>query len=154
MKKDKKTYLLLAVVLSIWGILGFQIFKTVSPSEEIISVYSNTEKIGLIKAKKRDTFSIVANYRDPFLGTMPRSNKPKKKKRLPKKEVLPEKNINYTGFITESKSGNKVFFLSVDGRQQMLSKNEEFNGVKLVSGDAKKVKVKYNGKIKNISLTQ
>jgi len=154
MKKEKKTYLLLAVVLVIWGVLAFQIFKAVNPSEEVVPVFTTTQKTDLIKLEKRDTFSIVANYRDPFLGTLPKSSIPKKKERQSKKEVVPEKDIRYTGFITESKSGNKVFFISIEGVQQMLSKNQEFNGVKLISGDGNKVKVKYSGKIRTIKLVQ
>lgn len=154
MKKEKKTYLLLVIVLAIWGVLGFQIFKAVNPSEDVLPIYANTEKIDIIKPKKRDTFSLLANYRDPFLGIMPKSNTPKKKKIQPKKEALPEKSIAYTGFITEGKSGNKVFFLTIEGQQQILSKNQEFNGVKLLSGNAEKVRVKSNGKIRNITLTQ
>ena len=99
MKKEKKTYLLLAVVLVIWGVLAFQIFKAVNPSEEVVPVFTTTQKTNLIKLEKRDTFSIVANYRDPFLGTLPKSSIPKKKKRQSKKEVVPEKDIRYTGFI-------------------------------------------------------
>lgn len=145
----------MVLVLSVWGVLGFRIMRTVNPSTNITPHTVSIEKFIPKAIKKRDTFSIVVNYRDPFLGTLPKADKPKKTSiRTQKKKTLPKKNIEYTGFITESSSGEKIFFLTVDGQQQMLSKNESFKEVKLVSGNAQKVRVKYNGKIKSISLTQ
>ncbi len=155
MKKNQKTYLLLTVVLAIWGILGFKIVKTANPASDqnIQSVIS--EKFEPTEFKERDTFSIVANYRDPFLGTLPKSKKPKKPKRATqKKDTLPQREILYTGFIAESASGNEIFFLTIDGHQQLMAKNEVFRKVKLLSGDSVKVKVQFDGKTKTIPLTQ
>ena len=147
--------MLLGLVLSVWGVLGFRIMRTVNPSANITPDIVRLEKFVPMAIKKRDTFSIVANYRDPFLGTMPKADKPKKASiGIQKKKVLSEKNIVYTGFITKSGSGGKIFFLTVDGQQRMLSKNESFKEVKLVSGNSKKIRVKYNGKTKSIPLTQ
>lgn len=146
----------MALVLIVWGILGFRIVKTVNPATEGLPLAIDLGKFSPQAIKQRDTFSIVTNYRDPFLGTLPKSNVPKKKKKavIPKKEVLPEKDIRYTGFITESVTGKKIFFLTVDGQQQMLNEKGVFNEVKLISGDGQKIKVRYNEKIKSISLTQ
>lgn len=156
MKKNQKTYLLLALVLTVWGILGFRIVKTVNPSAEELPMATNIGKFRPEVIKQRNTFSIVANYRDPFLGTLPKSNIPKKKKKAvtPKKEVLPDKDIRYTGLIGESTTGKKIFFLTIDGQQQMLNEKGVFNEVELISGSFQKIKVRYNGKTKSIPLTQ
>lgn len=146
----------MALVLTVWGILGFRLVKTVNPSPEELPLSADMEKFRPEVIKQRDTFSIVAHYRDPFLGTLPKSNVPKKKKKAvtPKKEVLPEKDIRYTGLIKESTTGKKIFFLTIDGQQQMLNENGVFNEVELISGGFQKIKVRYNGKTKSIPLTQ
>ena len=107
------------------------------------------------KIKARDTFSIVANYRDPFLGTMPKSlKKSKPQKGIIKKNPIPDKNIIYTGFITESTSKKNIFFLTIDGQQQMMSKNDIIQDVKLISGNTDKVRIRYKGRTKTIYLTE
>lgn len=155
MKKNQKTYILLTVVLAIWGILGFKVIKTVNPDSDQNAEAVVSEKFKPMEFKERDTFSIVAHYRDPFLGTLPKSLKPKKPKRtLQKKDTLPKREILYTGFIAESSSGHEIFFLTIDGHQQLMAKNEVFRKVKLLSGDPEKVRVHFNGKTKTIPLTQ
>jgi len=145
----------LVLVLAIWGILGFKILKTVNPSPQITTQITSKEKFVPITMEKRDTFSISANYRDPFLGTMPKVDRPKKTKIIvSQKKELPEKIIVYTGFVTESSSKKKIFFLTIDGEQQMMSKNGSFKEVKLLSGNSEKIKVRYNGKTENIPLIQ
>ncbi len=155
MKKNHRTYLLLLLVLVVWGILGFRIVKTVSPSTKGTVPLVHAEKFVPTPIKKRDSFALNANYRDPFLGTFPKTEKPKKVRvTVAQKEILPDKNISYTGFITENGSRKKIFFLTVDGMQQIFSENDVLQGVELLSGDGKKVQVHYNGKTKKIPLSQ
>lgn len=155
MKKNQKTYLLLTVVLAIWGILGFKVIRTVKPDSDQNVQNVVSEKFKPMEFQERDTFSIVAHYRDPFLGTLPKSLKPKIPKRTSqKKDTLPKREILYTGFIAESSSGHEIFFLTIDGHQQLMATNEVFRKVKLLSGDPEKVKVHFDGKTKTIPLTQ
>lgn len=144
----------MGLVLTVWGILGLRIVRTVNPPTGVSRTVDDIGEFRPVAIKRPDSFDIVADYRDPFLGTLPRSEVPKKKTAVPKKEVLPEKDIRYTGFITENTTGKKIFFLTVDGQQQMLDENGVLNGVTLVSGDAERIKVRYHGKTKSISLTQ
>ncbi|MBD1261978.1 hypothetical protein HZY62_15350 [Maribacter polysiphoniae] len=155
MKKNHKTYLLLALVLGIWGIIAFKIISAVNPPAEKTNVMATNDSFVPAKIKARDTFSIVANYRDPFLGTMPKSlKKSKSRKGIIKKNPIPDKNIIYTGFITESTSKKNIFFLTIDGQQQMMSKNDIIQDVKLISGNTDKVRIRYKGRTKTIYLTE
>lgn len=157
MKKNHKTYLLLAAVLSIWGMIGSKFLSAVNPSTQEIAQVASEQTFIPKKIKERETFSIVADYRDPFLGTV---QAPKKKvvkrKSVPtiKKEVVPTKSIQYTGFITDKSSKQKIFFVAVDGQQQMMSLNDTFQEVKLIRGTKSSIRVKYNGRTQNISLTE
>ena len=155
MKKNHKTYLLVSLVLIVWGILGFKVVNSISPSTNVKLSTASSEKFVPKAIKERDTFSILADYRDPFLGTMPKKKVLGKPKIVrPKKKKAPEKQIAYTGFITESTSGNKIFFVSIENRQYMMSIGDIQNEVKLIAGSKEVVKVRYSGINKTIPLTQ
>ena len=144
----------MALVLGIWGIIGFKVIKVANPEPRPVTDVGTSEIFVPKQLKKRDTFSIVANYRDPFLGT---AYAPKKiqKPRLKKVEKqVPEKVIAYTGFITDKASKQKVFFVTIDGQQQMMALNDIFKEVKLMGGTKDKIRVRYQGKTRNIALKQ
>ncbi|PCJ95000.1 MAG: hypothetical protein COA50_11580 [Flavobacteriaceae bacterium] len=155
MKKNKKTYVLLSVVLAIWGILGYKIIVGIGSDDVQRNEMALVETYVPIKVKKRDTFVILANYRDPFLGTMPKKAEVKNKRNVvPKKTVLPKKDITYSGSVSQSNTNNRMFFISIDGQQYIMSKKEEIVGVRLVSGNEQQIKVRYNGRTETISLTE
>src|SRR5690606_14483592 len=154
MKRNKKTYLLLALVLSIWGILGFRILRTLGPDPGPGDTAQEPAKFTWPKGKDRDTFHILADYRDPFLGTVPTVSPVKNsgaRPTPPKKEPIPI-DIRYTGFVKEKTTGRKIFFVQIDGEQRMLSKNESFKEAKLLSGNEGMIKVRVKGK--NLDITR
>lgn len=155
MKKNRKTYLLLTVVAGIWGIIAFKVLGAVNPSSNALGPVASNEIFVPKQVKERDTFSILANYRDPFLGTVQAPKKVQKASvKKAAKPVLPTKNIQYSGIITDKDSKQKIFFISIDGQQQMMSINDTFQEVKLVSGTENTVKVRYDGSTKTIALNQ
>ncbi len=100
---------------------------------------------------KKDTFSILADYRDPFLGTMPPSKKKPKAKGVAKPKVqLP--NISYTGLITDQNTKNHIFFVTISGNQYLMRKGNVQAEVTLVSGSSKNIRVRYKGIVKTIPL--
>lgn len=140
----------------IWGVLGFKIVKTISPKNHQAPKNEVVDQFRPLEIAKRDTFSILANYRDPFLGIMPIPKSPKKKslKTNTNFTKVPDKKILYTGYITESTTKNKIFFISIDGQQHMMEVKDIIDDVRLLSGSTKKVMVKYNGKIVHIDITE
>lgn len=156
MKKNTKTYILVAVVVLIWGLIGYKVLSTVNHESEKASLAVVSE-FKPVPIKKKDTFSIVADYRDPFLGTIKKPVvKTIKKTSKPKikKEAVPEINVLYTGHITDSNTKEKIFFVSINGQQQMMSINNTINEVTLISGNKSKIKVKVQKKVKTISLQE
>jgi len=157
MKKQNKTYLLLAVVLGIWGSIGFKFLSAVNPSTQEIAQVTSDQIFVPKDIKEREVFSIVADYRDPFLGTVKAPKKVAKKtskEPVVKKAPIPTKSIQYTGFITDKSSKQKIFFVTIDGQQQMMSLNDTFQEVKLIRGTKSSIRVKYDGRTQNISLTE
>lgn len=153
MSKNNKTYLLLALVLTIWGILGFKIINGLNPQTEVENTPTIKNDFAVKTILKRDSFEISANYRDPFLGTIPKTERAK---RTQPKSVTnppqPKRNIVYSGFVAQNGNQNRMFFISIEGQQHIMSKNEVVNDVKLVWGDANTIKVKYPGHTETISI--
>ncbi len=154
MKKNTKTYLLLAVVLGIWGIIGYKVFNTIAPEPEQNTLAAVT-KFTPKAIKEKDTFSIIADYRDPFLGTIKKNKKVKKlKKPVVKKETLPEIKVLYTGHIMDDTTNEKIFFVSINGKQELMTIGTSINKVTLLSGSKTKIKVKVRKKVSTILLQE
>ncbi len=154
MKKQTKTYVLLGLVALIWGLIGFRILGALSPQPAAAPEVS-TSSFSPTSVKERDTFSIVANYRDPFLGTL--ATKAKKKipvRRTAPKETVPAVDIRYTGFITDKNTRQKVFFLSINGQQHLMSAKDKIENVTLLSGTRNTVRVRIGNKLRTVTLTQ
>lgn len=145
----------MALVLLVWGMIGYKFINGINPTIEAPQEIALNEKFIPKKEKDREYFEIVADYRDPFLGTIktPKTTKKKSATKKVKKEV-PKKDIRYTGFITDKSNNQKIFFVSVDGDQQMMSLNDTFKEVKLQQGNKEFIKVLHNGKSNKILLIQ
>lgn len=156
MKKKNKTYLLLAVVLGIWGVIIYQFVGAFNPPSETVIEDIAAAVFVPTKVQEREFFALALDYRDPFLGT---AVAPKKKKSQPKKvrapkKVVPSKSIQFTGFIQQKNTAQKIFFVTVEGQQQLMKVNDTFNEVNLVKGSEHKIQVKYNGKTETIARTK
>lgn len=146
----------MAVVIGIWGFIGFKLLNAGNPEPVTMTELASNEVFVPKQLKKRDTFSIAANYRDPFLGTVQSPKKTKKKissQKIVKKEV-PQKAISYTGFITDNSSKQKIFFVTIEGQQHMMGINETVQEVKLVKGSKYQIKIRCDGKTRTIALTE
>lgn len=151
MKKDTKTYLLLALVLAIWGIIGY---KVLSPNSSDALEQDSFEKITVksLSIKEKDTFSILADYRDPFLGTFPK--KSIKKKSKPKKAPEPEITVQFTGLMTDNDTKQRIYFITIAGQQYLMNVKDEIEKVQLLSGTSTSIRIRSNGKTRIIELQQ
>ena len=111
MKKNTKTYLLITAVALIWGTIGYKILATGAADPIATPVVMGTFKP--LTQPKKVSFTVAADYRDPFLGTL--TQKPKKKGKRstkPKTPPAPEIPILYTGLVTEDRYETKRYSLS------------------------------------------
>lgn len=150
MTKQTKTYLLLGSVLLIWGVIAFKVFGAlhsevpeVAPS---VAPKLLQPKLALIK----DTFRIKADYRDPFLGTVPRKKVAATKKI--QKQKAPEIDIHYTGSILNSTTNKRIFFVTIAGTQYLMHPNETQMEVTLLSGNEKRIRIRHKNQITTIAL--
>lgn len=158
MKNKKNIYILLPIVLLVWGAVLFQLFSFTN-SDEIVVATNSELTIKPLKFNKRQSFSIDVNYRDPFLGKMYAENTtPKIKgnssaaKSSKPKETLVWPTILYKGLITDTKEKNKVFMLVIDNKNYFMKIGDTENEIFLKSGDKESVYVKYKGNLDLIML--
>lgn len=147
MKKSKRnTYILLVVVLVIWGLIIYKFF-TYRQSGTAMSQTSVEQGLARkpIDVKKPEVFTIEVNYRDPFLGKMNQTGQVKKSNVLRKKEVQPTvwPSIIYKGVVSDSKEKKKVFMLLIDQKPFFMKEKQLEGGVLLKSGDRKSITVQY-----------
>ena len=162
MKNKKNIYILLPVVLLIWGSVIYKFFSF-SDSDEIVAGTQQEVKFKPLRIKKTDTVShLDTDFRDPFLGhvysseTVP-SDKTKKviqQKKVEKSiEPLHWPQIIYKGIVSDTKEKTKIFMLVINGKTFLMKKGNTEEEVFLKDGDRKLVYVKYKGEL-NIILQQ
>lgn len=137
MKNKKIIYLLLPLVIIIWGVVLYRVFS-ITAAEPILPVPGNTLSNKDIKTSVLDTFSIDANYRDPFLDKVvhvPVENKIKSTP-LPKVEkiLIPLKwpVLTYLGIIKNQDSGKKITLINIDGESNFMKEGDEVSGIHLL----------------------
>ncbi|MDC9722880.1 MAG: hypothetical protein PSN34_08905 [Urechidicola sp.] len=151
MKNKKNIYFLIPAVLLIWGIIGYRIVRSINPPQP-----NATTQVAITDFKPKEVvvskpYSINANYRDPFLGTMA-TNK-KKVKRVVQKKPVVFPSVQYVGFVAPiGKKKSPVFILKINGQQELLKKRETAQELQLVSGNQKEVVLKYKGIKKTFSI--
>lgn len=154
MKKQQKTYILLAVVLCIWGVIGYQIYSRMNPSIpelEDVEIQTTFRKQKNVVASY---YELKKEYRDPFTGKYPKKKvvKRKKKKPAPKKELLPLPRIVFNGTVENGKK--KTYILTINGQQELLKIGDTLQKVILLNVKDTLIKVKFDGRITTISLPE
>lgn len=162
MKSKKSIYILLPLVLLIWGILGYRLFSFFGNDETEVQENSNFQ-VQNIDYKAPDSIKIVVDYRDPFTGKLSSGNnnentnsvirKPKSENTiLEKQEIKPV--IVYRGLVSDTKDKNKVFMFSVDNKTYLLERGQTENDIKVISGDAKQITLLINKKKEVVAISK
>lgn len=151
---------MLPIVFLVWGIVFYQLylyfFSTPTYVTEKAEVVVNVDEI------KKDTFSIVANYRDPFLGenirlTQPKttnnqSSQPKVQKNIAQKPLdNPWPTIEYKGMIKNNNSEKRVGIVGLNNKEYLVKEGEVLNGVKFMVISKELIQVSFQKEQKTIS---
>lgn len=166
MKNKKNIYILLPIVLLIWGAVMYQFFTF---SNNQVSEFEPQTEISLnpLNFKEQDSVPFDVNYRDPFLGKAfvsnenksvirtTKSNSNSKLKKLAKPiETIIWPTIIYKGIVSDTKEKNKVFMLIIDGKTFLMRAKNNENGVFLVEGDRESIELEYKRETKLILLEE
>lgn len=157
MKNKKLLYILIPVVLLVWGVIIYRIFNVVnsSGSNEVrkSSFVENTVNETLI-----DTFSIHPNYRDPFISKRAKKTtfenkvvstitKPDLIKKV-SNVVVPLSNkwpsIVYNGLIKNERSNKQLALVQINGQSNILQLGNVAEGVELTKIFRDSIEVKFN----------
>lgn len=152
MKKNKNTrFILMALVLVIWAGVAWQFFtikkKVASSSFKTIN---SQELIEDQVFTPHFTYSLIANYPDPFLSKMDQPSTDRKasiipptKSNLPKKQKVKMPKIEYLGYLF-SKNQKKVLLKINDNVQSyLINQKKGLIEVAFVSKDS--VLIRWNG---------
>ena len=149
MFKNKATsYVLILVVASLWGVLIYKFVGDLS-DDVIQQPLSQASKFNVPKASEKKNFDLIPVDKDPFLGTVYRSNT-KTTSKTSKRTVVNWPQIVYKGLIEGEK--NTAFIVQINGQDQIFNRGEEFTGIKLVQGNSQKVTLRYEGTTKDFDL--
>lgn len=159
-KNKKLTYLLICVVVAVWGIILYKVLFNESAEESNPNFQQakiSREPYDQYVAKK-DTFVLKLNYRDPFGGksaavAVAESQVKTPAVMMPAKPVVVPPNwssIKYTGYIINPKTKKTVSIVTVNGAERMIAEGESFQGVKLIKNKRDSILVSWLGKQKHI----
>lgn len=169
MNKKLSTYILLAIFIGIWAFVGFSIYGYFSKDE------SNTLPINTSEATsfQTDTFSLLANYTDPFtsksynnvainkpvISTNIKATNPARK--TPdvslKTSVIVTPKINvpvyFKGVIDNIHTKNKVAIIRVNNSDVLLKIGEQYQDITLKSISSESILIQRKGeKVEKIVL--
>ena len=144
MSKNQKTYLLLIVLVLVWGAIGYEIYSYMSPEEDELSMISSTKYIPP-KSEKAVEYTIQPDYRDPFLGKIYRKKVAKKKVKKLSKAAVIFPNIRYNGII---KGAKNAYIITINGTQEIFQLKQSFKGITLVRANDVEIVLEYQKETK------
>ncbi|MDL2319680.1 hypothetical protein LJC45_00915 [Alistipes sp. OttesenSCG-928-B03] len=133
MKSKKTTYLLLAAVVAVWGLILWRVFLR-TPDERAAVI---PERRAVAEATVADT--LVLDYRDPFLGVVappkptprPRTTPQTAAKPAPPPKPPTLHRLRYLGRIT--RGGTPHALIEIDGALHTMKKNDTANDYRLTT---------------------
>jgi hypothetical protein len=154
MKNKKLSWILLPVVLGVWGMIGWKIYEgtkdeVVSDIESENPIYENTDT-----TLSPNEYALVLNYRDPFLDKLPKAKEGVSS--IPKMTIevqpvdIPSETwplLLYGGLVREPKGGETVGFLTVEGQPQFVHTGDEIGNIRVGRITIDSIEI-YMGKMK------
>lgn len=151
LKGKKGLYILLPLVVFIWGAIIYQVVDAFSDDDPIMHHNTNIQ-FDKIETKEREAFSISEVQRDPFLGKV---YKPPKKASVAKritKDTIQWPSIEYKGSISSKNKSNTIYLIEINGSEELMKLHSSSNGVKLIKANKDKVTIRYKGRTKIINV--
>ena len=158
MKNKSVTYLLGAVVLLIWGLVFYRFFSAVNEDDLPIPVSAySTSKVSKSNVEA-DSFELISDYRDPFLGKWTGvinsdiNKAPKVRKKVAKVVVplviappIDWSFVTYLGTIHGKQSKKKLAILKLNDREMMVGANEKVGELTVLKIGKDSILVSFQG---------
>jgi hypothetical protein len=158
--KSKGSYILFPIVLVIWGFIAYRFVGFLKQDKFAISKSTNDE-ININQAGlTRDTFTISANYRDPFLSNIhyqpaPTSNSSTIKPAASATKISrPWPILAYHGLIKNTNTNKVNALLSINKKMKNVSTSDEIEGLKILNIQRDSIVVRFNNEKKSFGRTK
>lgn len=157
MKNKKSIYVLIPVVLLIWGLVISKFISFSNP--EVSTTVKEDFSLEPLTIKEKDSLVITVNYRDPFLGKMyvpvkAKTNTNNVKGKINRIEPIVWPNVIYKGMVSDTKSKQKVFMLIINGQFYLMKEKDTEQDITLKSGNRESIVVNYMGDLSTILILE
>ncbi|AFD06661.1 hypothetical protein [Solitalea canadensis] len=162
MKNKTTTYSLLVAVLFIWGYVFYKAIDSVAASDNTNHVAKPVkDRIAVPTITLMpDTFTLMANYRDPFLDKpyneasidTSKRNTISAPKPIKIEPYIDWSIIRYSGVIQNANSKQAIVLVNIRGKDYMMKEGATNDGVKLMKNQKDSIKVLFQGKSKFIRI--
>ena len=162
MKNKKLVYLLIALTVVVWGLVFYRIFHYVNENETPAVALKDKHAAGDKQGAYADTFKLMLDYRDPFLGNGSANDEdaePKKNNDGHQKEkvIAEQKNTNinwpvlyYGGIVKNEGTKNMVIILNINGKSHLMKPGETVKDCKLLNVYHDSASVSFNNEVKTV----
>lgn len=162
MKKKQLTYVLVTVITLVWGAIGYKLYLSFFSTPELVVQTQKANKPLQLQEAVADTFTLVADYRDPFLGNLSRRRnqtsspvtKPKRQTRPTppkpvKKIVWPA--IQYGGLVRNKQNEKTLALVRVNEQNRLMKLGEKHGEIELQGIYADSILVSMNAETKMVA---
>jgi hypothetical protein len=154
-------YGLITLVLAVWGIIGYKVIAALTKGETTVNKapkqYAATTTPGL-----KDTFSLLANYSDPFLpvsmdddlidSVALKTDVIKPASTPVQEQPIDISFIQYLGMISNVEKKTKAAVISIRGKETIVREKDVVEDVLVKSISTGKIAIVY--KKKNFNITR
>jgi len=147
--------MLIPVGVLVWGVIIYKVIKVVKPDEPVV-LQAKEDIIAQINHAGADTFSIGADYRDPFLDkgykkkktTSSKITQKKKKRKQKKHPEIKWPDIQYHGVIENQHTSKQIIVLSIDGREHLMYFKDSVKYVHILEIYEDSIQIRFNNQMK------
>lgn len=148
MKNKKLTYVLLPLVIIIWGTIFWKFFTGVGNQGVKASISNVRLSDEPIKVEK-DTIRLSFQYNDPFLGSFIEAASEQTKVianpvKLPN-IVVPWPNVEYRGTVGKHNEGKPLGLIKFAGKESLISESDVIDNATVLKITPDSVELEYNG---------
>jgi hypothetical protein len=143
MKNKWFTYLLIVLVLLVWGLI---ISRVISPTEPT-SIKQSSKLLRTDTLKTPSNYTLLLNYQESFLHSEYKPIKARTKHIPVKKRANPViPNVKYKGLIRNKKNPqNTIVLMEIENTESYMKVNQVVLGIKLLKFEEGKVLISKDG---------
>lgn len=157
MKNKKLTFVLIPLVLALWGTILYRIFHVVNGDKDSDRITENAIVESAGSALLPDTFSIHPDYRDPFgakrinkvvfsenkVSAASRNTIIKNEPLRTAISITPWPTLTYSGLIKNQKSNVQLAMVQINGQASIMKTGDIISGVELLKIVRDSIEVKF-----------